>query len=206
MQTGINNQIRPGLEATKSAAAKPVDTASPEAEKPATITKKDAFHKAHDYEFFKDDLYARDFVVYDPLTGQASFYKTEEEMQEHQAAILERRKQDLMVASAGDPASLQAIQNNIRSAKLQVGLKDEYLSHDEDRAAVIAAAKSQAGSMTVSELKLLAQGYPEINSIVDDRIAQAKVRGISQEDIANMQVTEIDELAKRKLAAPQMSS
>jgi hypothetical protein len=56
--------------------------------------------------------------------------------------------------------------------------------------------------MSVAELKLLAHDYPELNTIVDDRIAQARVRGISPDDIANMNINQIDDLAKQKLAAP----
>jgi|GEM_PF-3796413 len=197
IKTQANSHIAAPMQV---AATKPAEDAAPKTE-----AKRDSFQRSSS-KFFQDDYFSREFVAYDPTTGQASFYKTEEEMQEHQAAILEERKASLMLASAGDPSSLQAIQNSIRSAKLQLGLKQEYLNHEEDKAAVISAAKAQAGSMTVAELKLLAQSYPELNSIVEDRIAQARVRGIAAEDIANMQVRDIDALAKQKLAAPSLSA
>lgn len=196
--------MKPNIELAQIASPKAAKDSAPIADKPAAPVKTDSF-KRHQYEFFRDDIYAREFVFYDPTTGQASFCKTKEEMEERQAELLDRRKADLMLSSAGDPSSLQAIQNTIRSQKLQLGLKDEYHSLEEDKAAVLNAARSQAGSMSVAELKLLAHSYPELNAIADERIAQARVRGISPDDIANMKVSEIDELAKQKLSAPKLN-
>lgn len=190
------------MELAQVSGPKAAKDSAPVADKPSAPAKTDSFKK-HQYEFFKDDIYAREFVFYDPTTGQATFCKTKEEMEERQNELLDRRKADLMLSSAGDPASLIAMQNSIRSQKLQLGLKEEYRSLEEDKAAVLNAARSQAGSMSVAELKLLAHSYPELNAIADERIAQARVRGISPEVIANMKVSEIDELAKQKLAAPK---
>ena len=165
-------------------------------------TKKDGFIASQRRQSFEASYFARKYIAYDPSTGQAIFCETEVEMHEIQAEAANRRKQDLMLATAGDAKSIAAINASIRSQKLQLGLKEEYLSYDDDKAAVLSAARAQAGSLTVAELKLLAAEYPELNAMADEKISQAKARGVTMDLAGNMTIYEINQLAKQKLAAP----
>ncbi len=152
----------------------------------APISDKFQKSKQTKYPCAGDSYYDREFICYDPVTGEAVFYKTEEEMQAHQNEILERRKADLLLASSGSPESVSAINKSIRETKLSAGLKEDYVSLEEDKAAVINAAKTEGSSLTVAQLSVLAREYPELKSLADERISDARRRGVEDEISANM--------------------
>lgn len=151
--------------------------------------------------FFLD---TRKFSAYDPSSGQLVFFDTREEMDVMIQSREEAKVTYMKLASAGDPKSVEAI-HKILVEKLKVGNASDYATYNEYKAAVIDAAKQQAGSMTIAELQVLAYKFPELNSIITERVAQAKARGIHPEAIVNMTAGAIDELAKQKLAAPKLN-
>ncbi len=200
LDTSIHKGLAQGVRASAKAAAPTQNSTETNIQNPET--KKDGFIASQRRQSFEASYFARKYIAYDPSTGQAIFCETEVEMHEIQAEAANRRKQDLMLATAGDAKSIAAINASIRSQKLQLGLKEEYLSYDDDKAAVLSAARAQAGSLTVAELKLLAAEYPELNAMADEKISQAKARGVTMDLAGNMTIDEINQLAKQKLAAP----
>jgi hypothetical protein len=169
--------------------------------KPAPPEVCDPHNFSGDTQNFDDSYYGRQFIAYDPSTGKATFYKTKEEMDAALAAINDRRKQDLMLASSGSPQAVAAI---IRNNKLPTENKAAHNSYEEDSAAVLSAARSELGSLTAGELIALSSEYPELKSLADEKISHAKLRGIPPESAVNMKVSEIDEMSKQKIAPPKL--
>lgn len=129
-------------------------------------------------------------IIYDPSSGKMVFYKNEEDKKQIEAGIADWKKNNLLLASAGDPASVKKIVEDI-AQRYSISSPNFY---NGNAGLISDAVKVKASAMSTAELILFTSQFPELGSILNERLASVEKAGLNPNEAFNKNGTEISQI------------